>query len=57
MLAQVISAFSAEGGLVVEVFPIGLDERKRFLVFPRPVGRIEAMARLAGACGCGGVAS
>jgi hypothetical protein len=36
VLAQVISPFDAERALVVEVFPIGLDERKWFFGFPTP---------------------
>jgi hypothetical protein len=56
MLAQVIPAFGAERALVVDVFDIGLDERKRFLALPRPVRRIEATAWLARARGGCGVA-
>jgi hypothetical protein len=52
MLAQVIPAFGAERALVVDVFDIGLDERKRFLALPRPVRRIEATALFAGTAGC-----
>jgi len=52
MRAQVIPAFGAERALVVDVFHIGLDVRKRFLTLPRPVRGIEATARFAGTAGC-----
>ena len=57
MLAQVIPAFRAERALVVDVFDIGLDERKRFLALPRPVRGIEATALFARARGIRRVAS
>jgi hypothetical protein len=52
MLAQVIPAFGAERALGVDVFDIGLNERKRFLALPRPVRGIEATALFAGTAGC-----
>ena len=55
-LAQVIPAFGAERALVVDVLHIGLNERKRLVVLPRPVRRIEATALLTGTAGSGCVA-
>jgi hypothetical protein len=52
MLAQGIPAFGAKRALGVDVFDIGLDERKRFLARPRPVRGIEASALFAGTAGC-----
>jgi hypothetical protein len=57
VLAQVIPAFCTARALVGDVLPIGLNERERFLRFPRPVCRIEATSRWARAGSGFGVAS
>jgi hypothetical protein len=57
MFAQGISAFGSQRALVVDGFPIGLDERERLLALPRPVRGIEATALLARTTGSGCAAS